>query len=503
MRFFKALCLVLAVLMALGGGLAEAGEELFSENVDMPVEETELSLEEALIGAEDGAGILAVEEQVVELTAEPTEAPTEAPTVKPTVAPVQPEKIVVPENVVLGVGEKLRLAPVVEPADAEYGKITYKSSRSRYAGVSVNGTIVAKRKGSTVVTVKAGGVKAKVKVTVKPAPKKVSVKAERTTLNLGETLQLTAALPEGTTGSYTWSAEPEGIVSVSDEGLVTALKGGTATVTVKTYNKKKASVELTVRPDFEIWFLNIGRNDGILVRCLDEYAFFDSGVHSWGVKAANYMRSKGITRLKYYIGTHAHRDHVGGAPAILAAIPTDYVVVSHSGTARKIRDFAENDAERKATRAASYYTVRPGRKFGLGDAEFEVLGPINIVNCDTGDGLENSNSLVLKLTYGETTFLLTGDATGTELTQIEKANPGCLRATVLKNPHHNGKQMFALQKCNPQIVVFSTDNASQPAADVLRYITKYGRKYYITSPNRDGSVFMSSDGKELSVRTQY
>ncbi len=62
MRFFKALCLVLAVLMALGGGLAEAGEELFSENVDMPVEETELSLEEALIGAEDGAGVLAVEE---------------------------------------------------------------------------------------------------------------------------------------------------------------------------------------------------------------------------------------------------------------------------------------------------------------------------------------------------------------------------------------------------------------------------------------------------------
>ena len=62
MRFVKALCLVLAMLMALGGGLAEAGEELFAEDVDRPVAEMELSLEDALIGAEDGDGVLAAEE---------------------------------------------------------------------------------------------------------------------------------------------------------------------------------------------------------------------------------------------------------------------------------------------------------------------------------------------------------------------------------------------------------------------------------------------------------
>lgn len=508
MKWMKALCATLAMLLVLGGCLASGEEELFSQGVDRPVEEMELDLGEDLAGEADaGTGVHAAEDAVPEEASgealpqagvEPTEAP------QPTAAPEpQPEKIDVPEEITLGVGDTLQLDPVVEPADAVYEKLSYSSSKTKYAKVSADGLITAKKKGEAVVTVQAGSVTAQVAVHVKKAPKSVELKAERTNLSIGDTMKLTTTIPKGTVATWSYSVSPKGVVKVSKDGKVTAKKAGTATVTVTTHNKKKAKVKLTVMPDFEITFMNIGRNDGILIQCDGEFAFIDSGMHGQGVTAVKYMQGLGIDHLKYYIGTHAHRDHVGGAPAILAAIKTDTVIVSHSSTASKIKVFAENDAERKAVNSASYRTVKVDDTFKLGDAKFKVLGPTSIVNCDPGNVAENGNSLVLKLTYGKNTFLLTGDATGTEITAIERRSPGCMKAQVLKNPHHNGNLKYIVQLAKPEIVVFSTSSGSQPSASFLSFVRGEGAKYYITSGNRDGHVMMSSNGKKLKVKTQY
>ena len=69
----------------------------------------------------------------------------------------------------------------------------------------------------------------------------------------------------------------------------------------------------------EVHFLNIGRNDGILIRSGGESAFIDAGVYERGEQAARYMQGIGMTELTYYIGTHAHADHVGGAPVMIEA----------------------------------------------------------------------------------------------------------------------------------------------------------------------------------------
>lgn len=517
MKYAKLLCLVLAMLLTLGGCLAEAGEELSAQAVDQPVEEFELSLAEDGIAAEDGslaeddAAVSAEAEEeppaeVVETPVEPTVEPSVEPTAEPTPEPIVPQRIVVPKKVVLGAGERLQLEPEVQPADAVYDGIIYKSSNTKYVKVTPSGRIIAGKKsaGKTAyVVVKAGKVAVKIKVVVKKAPKQISLEADHTRLRIGETLQLTAALPKGAVGKYTWSVSPKGILDLSEDGLVEAIKPGKAKVTVRTYNNKKASVTLTVMPAFEITFMNIGRNDGILIQCDGEYAFIDSGMHGQGTQAVKYMKKQEIKHLKYYIGTHAHRDHVGGAPAVIAAFDTDLVIVSHSDTYKKIKDFAENDAERKATRAVDYRSVDMGDTFTLGSAKFEVLGPTHIYKCKTGDVAENANSLVLKLTYGKNSFLLTGDATGTEITEIERANPGCMEAQVLKNPHHNGQQKYIVQLCKPQIVIFSTSSGSLPSSSFLSYVRDRGADYYITSSNRDGDVIIASDGEKLTVTTEY
>ena len=72
---------------------------------------------------------------------------------------------------------------------------------------------------------------------------------------------------------------------------------------------------------------------------------------------------------------------------------------------------------------------------------------------------EAGYSLILKLTFGENTFLLTGDASGSELSDVQKKNPGCMKVQVLKNPHHHGKQEYAVKNAKPKITVISTGSS--------------------------------------------
>ncbi len=493
MRFF---CLLLALLLALGCGLATA-EEAIAGAVEVPVEEVELSLGEDI-------------PEAPEVRAEPAEdAPAEPlPVAEPEADGELPEpqdalvKLNLPKKIVLGVKEKVRLEPVPEPEGAAC-RLRYSSAKKTCAKVSRAGLVTGLKKGTTTITVKAdNGVKAKVKVVVRAAPKKITVSADLTRLPVGGTAQLKCKLPKGSAGAYAYSVKPEGIVEVSPEGVVTALKTGVAKVTATTYNKKSASVDISVLPPFEITFLDIGRNDGIVIQCGGEYAFIDAGRYSFGSKAVKYLKDMGVPHLKYYIGTHAHEDHVSAAPRIIAAFGADEVIVSHKETAELIRRSARKDAEKTALEKVKYRVVKVGDSFSLGGAVFEVLGPVKIVKVSYKEDAENVNSRIMRLTYGKNTFLLTGDATNPELDQVEAANPGCLKAQVLKNPHHRNKTLKLVRICKPRIVVFCTANYYLPDSAYLRMLKKEGVRYYITAPNRNGNVTIASDGRKLSVTTQ-
>ena len=82
--------------------------------------------------------------------------------------------------------------------------------------------------------------------------------------------------------------------------------------------------------DLQVHFLRIGRNDGILISMNGETAFIDGGSRYHGNVAADYMEKLGVTHLNYYIGTHAHSDHVGAACSLLARIPADEILYTYS-----------------------------------------------------------------------------------------------------------------------------------------------------------------------------
>ena len=75
---------------------------------------------------------------------------------------------------------------------------------------------------------------------------------------------------------------------------------------------------------------------------------------------------------------------------------------------------------------------------------------------------------------------------------------------MFKNPHHYGIQKYAAKLCDPEIAVFSTGSRDQPKSEYIRYLRRLGcKQIYTTSPNRHGNISISSDGKRLTVKTQY
>lgn len=178
-------------------------------------------------------------EPETEQTPEPDTAHTAAPeeTPEPELFRAADETIGVKQQV------KLRLENIPEGA-----ALTFATSDKKICTVDKNGKVTGVAKGGAVITITAAtGETAHCRVTVAAVPSKVTISNKSLTLIAGEEADLSCALPSGTAAAVTWSSSKSSVATVDADGHVKALKAGTATITVKTHNGKKASCKLTVR----------------------------------------------------------------------------------------------------------------------------------------------------------------------------------------------------------------------------------------------------------------
>ena len=150
--------------------------------------------------------------------------------------------------VILGLGEKLALAPSVGEGEATV--FAYASSKKKVAAVSGKGVITGKKRGKATIAVRThNGLVAKVQAQVVKAPSGVAISRSKLSMKPGETAQLSAWVPSGSASVITWTSGAPDVVSVDAEGNITALKPGTALVRARTYNKKNAWCTVTVAED--------------------------------------------------------------------------------------------------------------------------------------------------------------------------------------------------------------------------------------------------------------
>ncbi len=246
-------------------------------------------------------------------------------------------------------------------------------------------------------------------------------------------------------------------------------------------------------PDFRVLFLDVGQADSALVFCEGETMLIDGGNAADSNLVYAVLERYDVERLDYIICTHAHEDHVGGLSGALeyCAADTVYCPVTEYDS-RAFRNFAE-----RITACGATITVpTAGEQFRLGSAVAEILA------CDADAEDTNNSSIVLRLTYGETSFLFTGDAEKpVEEWLLEQGTE--LSATVLKVGHHGSVTSTSeafLRAVNPEYAVISCgkDNSyGHPHRETLLLLEEYGISVYRT--DELGDILCTSDGHTVNI----
>ena len=249
---------------------------------------------------------------------------------------------------------------------------------------------------------------------------------------------------------------------------------------------------------FSVHFIDVGQGDCTLITSNGKYLLIDAGENGHETDVLNYLRSMGVEKLDYIIATHQHSDHIGGLPEVLEEFAADNIIMPRL-TEVQTPTNSTYTAFLKAVKAsgAKVISAKPGLVYALGDASFEILGPVT----DDAEDI-NSMSAVTKITYGETSFLITGDAETDEEKEIIE-NGANLDCDVLKAGHHGSYTSSSkdfLNAVTPDICVIScgaNNDYGHPHDKALNRIKKHTEEIYRT--DICGNIVMTSDGQKIGI----
>ena len=246
---------------------------------------------------------------------------------------------------------------------------------------------------------------------------------------------------------------------------------------------------LTVR------FLDVGQGDSILLACGDETMLIDGGPVEEGQFLVSRLSRLNVTSLDYVINTHPDEDHCGGLAGVLAQYPAEHVYSSVTEYSTKI---FSNVAKYASEQGHPIEVPGTGDTWTLGSAVVTVIGPVQEYTDP------NNGSLVLRVDYGETSFLFTGDME--QKAEEDLLDSGAnVRADVLKAGHHGSTTSSSeafLEAVDASIAVVSVGEGNDyghPSADVLARLEALGAKVYRT--DELGEIIVTSDGRDLTVTT--
>ena len=157
-----------------------------------------------------------------------------------------------------------------------------------------------------------------------------------------------------------------------------------------------ASNNLTVH------FIDVGQGDSELIQFNNKNVLIDGGVQDMGPRVESYLKDNGVSSLDIVVATHPHADHVGGLIAVLNDFPVKQVLDIGQSHPSPIYESFLTLIDQKNI---SYKNPQQGQTINLdSDLTIEVLNP---PSTQFSDDL-NQNSIVLKVTYNNVSFLLNG-----------------------------------------------------------------------------------------------
>ncbi|HEU4871543.1 MAG TPA: ComEC/Rec2 family competence protein [Pyrinomonadaceae bacterium] len=289
--------------------------------------------------------------------------------------------------------------------------------------------------------------------------------------------------------------------------------------------------ELTIR------ILDVGpiNGDSILISSpTGKTVLIDAGDTTKGKTVVEALKRHNVQQLDYFIATHPHPDHLGGATEVFKAVKVLNVIdngqppslpqpaatpkpaakprqpaTRRANTAASLSKFYDDYKAALSTSGAHYETAKPGTKYDLGGgALLTILAPSEPFftkdKMTTGGNEANANSIVARLDYGSFSMLLAGDAEEqTEHRLLTKELN--LQTRVLKVPHHGSKYASSkdfLERVKPEVAIVSCgawNRYGHPAQAVLDRLKAANPNVKLYRTDLQGEITITTRGKDTDM----
>ncbi len=254
------------------------------------------------------------------------------------------------------------------------------------------------------------------------------------------------------------------------------------------------STSSEVTGNLTVDFIDVGQADSILITNNNESMLIDAGNNEDGEDVVKYLENKGIKKLNYVVGTHPHEDHIGGLDDVINSdIQIENILMPKITTTTKTFEDVLDAIENKGLTVEA-----PGKgyEFKIGEANCKVMTD-SIIDKDN----LNISSIVIRLTFGNNSFLFMGDS--------EEENEKTIswpKTDVLKVGHHGSNTSSSekfLNEVSPKYAVIMAGEGNSyglPKDEIVKRIESLGTTIYRTDKN--GTIEMISDGNEIKITTE-
>lgn len=271
--------------------------------------------------------------------------------------------------------------------------------------------------------------------------------------------------------------------------------GGRTGAAQATWNTGAENTGTAQAGTLTVTWLDVGQGDAAVIQCGGQSMLIDGGKPEKSSYIYAWLQQHGLSYLDVIVATHVDADHIGGLSGALnyASAGTAYCPET-TGTTETFQSFVKYLAQR-----GKQITVpTAGETFALGGAQIQILGPLHRAEDS------NDNSIVLKVSFGATSFLFTGDAERAEEQDLLNAGVN-LQSTVLKVGHHGSDTSTSypfLRAVAPQYAVISVgagNSYGHPTEAVLSRLRDAGVTTFRT--DMQGEITAVSDGQTINFST--
>ena len=296
------------------------------------------------------------------------------------------------------------------------------------------------------------------------------------------------------------SDTPEAVVTDTPE--ITPAEVPTDTPTPETAPEETATPTPTETPtpeptkeagEMKVHFLDVGQGLSILVQSDGQTMIYDGGDKSTSSFVVSYLQKQNVTTIDYLISSHYDSDHMAGLIGCLNAFDVKNVISSdYEHDSKLYQSFIQTVADK----GLPMQHPAVGTEFSFGSGSFQILAPATI---DPNDS--NKNSVAIKLTNGNNSFIFTGDAESTSEKAMCESGID-LSCDVLVPGHHGSATATSwdfLQATVPEYAVISCGKDNQyghPDKDVMDKLESMDIQVYRT--DKQGTIVAVSDGTTIT-----